>query len=176
MTDEELIKAMASGDRGAVADLYRRHGPWIAARLAGSTSSPELAEEALQDTFVVAWRSAAKYRGEGTVAAWLWGIARRRLVSLARREHHAVLRLWEPDLDTTELTASANDEAARVRQAATKLPPEQRRAIEAVFFDDRPIREVAAEEGVAEGTIKSRLFRARLRQRGPRCRRQRSGA
>jgi RNA polymerase sigma-70 factor (ECF subfamily) len=75
------------------------------------------------------------------------------------------LRLWEPDLDTTELTASANDEAARVRQAATKLPPEQRRAIEAVFFDDRPIREVAAEEGVAEGTIKSRLFRARLRLR-----------
>ncbi len=64
MTDEELIKAMASGDRGAVADLYRRHGPWIAARLAGSTSSPELAEEALQDTFVVAWRSAAKYRAK----------------------------------------------------------------------------------------------------------------
>jgi RNA polymerase sigma-70 factor (ECF subfamily) len=165
MTDEELIKAMTSGDRDALAVLYRRHGPWIAARLAGSTSSRDLAEEALQDTFVVAWRSAAKYRGEGTVAAWLWGIARRRLVSLARREHRVLPLLWEPDLDTTELTSEANDEANRVRQAASNLPPDQRRAVEAVFFDGRPIKSVAAEEGVAEGTIKSRLFRARLRLR-----------
>jgi RNA polymerase sigma-70 factor (ECF subfamily) len=165
MTDEELIKAMASGDREALAILYRRHGPWIAARLAGSISSRDLAEEALQDTFVAAWRSAPKYRGEGTVAAWLWGIARRRLVSLARREHRAFTRLWEPELDTTELTSEANYEANRVRQAAGRLPPDQRRAIEAVFFDGRPVREVATEEGVAEGTIKSRLFRARLRLR-----------
>jgi RNA polymerase sigma-70 factor (ECF subfamily) len=164
-TDEELIKAMASGDREALAILYRRHGPWIAARLAGSTSSRDLAEEALQDAFVVAWRSAAKYRGEGAVAAWLWGIARRRLVSLARRQHRALPPLWEPDLDTTELTSQENDEASRVRQATRSLPPDQRRAIEAVFFDGRPLKAVAAEEGVAEGTIKSRLFRARLRLR-----------
>ena len=90
MTDEELIKAMASGDREVLAILYRRHGPWIAARLAGSTSSRDLAEEALQDTFIAAWRSATKYRGEGAVAAWLWGIARRRVVSLARRQHRAL--------------------------------------------------------------------------------------
>lgn len=165
MTDEELIKAMASGDREALAILYRRHGPWIAARLAGSTSSHDLAEEALQDTFIAAWRSATKYRGEGAVAAWLWGIARRRVVSLARRQHRALPPLWEPDLDTTELTSQANDEANRVRQAARSLPPDQRRAIEAVFFDGRPLKDVAAEEGVAEGTIKSRLFRARLRLR-----------
>jgi RNA polymerase sigma-70 factor (ECF subfamily) len=165
MTDEELIKAMASGDRDALAVLYRRHGPWIAARLAGSTSSRELAEEALQDTFVVAWRSAAKYRAEGTVAAWLWGIARRRLVSLSRRERRVLPLSWEPDLDTTELASEANDEANRVRQAARRLPPNQRRAVEAVFFDGRPLKAVAAEEGVAEGTIKSRLFRARLRLR-----------
>jgi RNA polymerase sigma-70 factor (ECF subfamily) len=73
--------------------------------------------------------------------------------------------LWEPELDTTELTSEANYEANRVRQAAGRLPPDQRRAIEAVFFDGRPVREVATEEGVAEGTIKSRLFRARLRLR-----------
>ncbi len=84
-TDEELIAAMAAGDRVALERLYRRHAPWIAGRLSTLTSSRDLAEEALQDTFVSAWRGARHYRAEGPVGAWLWGIARRRLVSLARR-------------------------------------------------------------------------------------------
>ena len=45
-----------------------------------------LAEEALQDTFVAVWRSARGYHGTGDVPAWLWGIARRRLASLTRRQ------------------------------------------------------------------------------------------
>jgi DNA-directed RNA polymerase specialized sigma24 family protein len=45
----------------------------------------DLAEEALQDAFLVVWRKARTYRGGGQVAAWLWGIARRCLANLARR-------------------------------------------------------------------------------------------
>ena len=57
-SDDELIVAVATGDRRALELLYRRHAPWLAGRLAARTSSLDLAEEALQDTFVAVWRSA----------------------------------------------------------------------------------------------------------------------
>ena len=56
--DDQLVRAVAGGDRHALELLYRRHAPWLAGRLAARTSSRELAEEALQDTFLAAWRGA----------------------------------------------------------------------------------------------------------------------
>ncbi len=164
-TDEELIAAMAAGDRVALERLYRRHAPWIAGRLSTLTSSRDLAEEALQDTFVSAWRSARHYRGEGPVGAWLWGIARRRLVSLARRRSGALPTERDIEPPGPEEIAIAHEDAARVRLAVARLPVDQRAAIEAVVFEGRSVAEVAASLGVAEGTIKSRLHRARLRIR-----------
>src|SRR5215217_5889839 len=61
-TDDELVGAVAGGDRAALELLYRRHAPWLAGRLAARTSSRDLAEEALQDTFLAAWRSASAYK------------------------------------------------------------------------------------------------------------------
>jgi RNA polymerase sigma-70 factor (ECF subfamily) len=170
MTDEELLRAMATGDPDALSVLYRRHSPWIAARLRRSASSRDLAEEALQDTFVAAWRSAAKYRGEGEVAGWLWGIARRRLVSLARRhggQAGAALTDWDFEdsrAGPAEISL-ARDEARRLRAAVGRLPSDQRGAVEGVL-EGRSVNEVADETGVAAGTVKSRLHRARSRLRG----------
>ena len=92
-SDDELVAAVAAGHRRALELLYRRHAPWLAGRLAARTSSRDLAEEALQDTFLAAWRSASAYKGRGEVPAWLWGIARRRLASLARRQRPSGLSL-----------------------------------------------------------------------------------
>ncbi len=89
MTDEELVGEIAFGNEEALATLYHRHAGWLCGRLWTATQSRELAEEVLQDTFVAVWRSAASFRGDGEVGAWLWGIARRRLVSAARAENDA---------------------------------------------------------------------------------------
>jgi RNA polymerase sigma-70 factor (ECF subfamily) len=162
ITDEELISQMATGDRGALETLYHRHSPWMAGRLCSATSSRDLAEEALQDTFLAAWRSARSYRKEGDVAAWLWGIARRRLVSLSRKRTDFPVQLMAPDLPGVDEVVLSREEAARVREAVSHLPAEQRQAIESVVFEDRPLAEVARSLGVPIGTLKSRLHRARL--------------
>jgi hypothetical protein len=65
-TDDELVEAVAGGDRAALELLYRRHAPWLAGRLAARTSSVELAEEALQDTFLAVWRSARPWPARST--------------------------------------------------------------------------------------------------------------
>jgi RNA polymerase sigma-70 factor (ECF subfamily) len=168
--DDELVRAVAAGDRRALELLYRRHAPWLAGRLAARTSSRDLAEEALQDTFVAVWRSARAYHGRGEVPAWLWGIARRRLASLARRQPTGVLSL-EAAAEPTDLAATpeeaalGRDASTRIRLAISHLPTEQRAAITAVVYQGKSIQAAARAAAVPEGTLKSRLHRARLHLR-----------
>ena len=163
----ELVAAVAAGDRVALELLYRRHAPWLAGRLAAMTSSRELAEEAHQDTFLAAWRGARAYHGSGEVPAWLWGIARRRLASLARRQPHGSLSLEAAGervdpASGPEEAALGRDASARIRRALAHLPDEQRAAITAVVYQGQSIEQAALAARVAEGTIKSRLHRARV--------------
>ncbi len=161
-TDEELIAAMTDGDRGALELLYRRHAPWLAGRLARATSSRDLAEEALQDCFVAAWRKPGSYRGEGDVGAWLWAIARRRLASLARKRVDVPAPLTDDSAaEAADHQALANLDAARVRAAVDRLPSDQRDLVERVVFGGQRLVDVARCLGVPMGTLKSRLHRAR---------------
>ena len=68
---------MAGGDEDALRRLYERHAAWLAARLSRRCADRDAVADALQDTFVAAWKGAGKFRGDGEVPAWLWGIARR---------------------------------------------------------------------------------------------------
>jgi RNA polymerase sigma-70 factor, ECF subfamily len=168
--DDDLVAAVAAGDRQALELLYRRHAPWLAGRLAVRTSSRELAEEALQDTFLAAWRGARGYHATGEVPAWLWGIARRRLASLARRQPRGVLPLDIAGERTDsaagpEEATLGQDTSSRIRQAVGHLPADQRAAITAVVYQGQTITQAALAAKVAEGTIKSRLHRARLHLR-----------
>jgi RNA polymerase sigma-70 factor, ECF subfamily len=156
--DDELVRAVAGGDRRALELLYRRHAPWLAGRLAARTSSRELAEEALQDTFLAAWRGAHAYHGSGEVSAWLWGIARRRGGSLS-------LEVAGERVDPAtgpEEAVLGRDASTRIRLAVDHLPAEQRAAITAVVYEGQSIQQAALAAKVAEGTVKSRLHRARL--------------
>jgi RNA polymerase sigma-70 factor, ECF subfamily len=165
--DDELVAAVAAGDRQALELLYRRHAPWLAGRLAARTTSRELAEEALQDAFLAAWRGARGYHGTGEVPAWLWGIARRRLASLARRQPHGGLSLdaageRADQAAGPEEAALGRDASDRIRLAVAHLPDDQRAAITAVVYQGQTIEQAALAAAVPEGTIKSRLHRARL--------------
>ena len=168
--DDALVRAVAGGDRPRLELLYRRHAPWLAGRLAARTSSRDLAEEALQDTFVAVWRSARSYHGTGEVPAWVWGIARRRLASLARRQRPGILSLdavaeRADSAATPEEAALGRDASTRIRLAISHLPAEQRAAITAVVYDGKSIQAAAQAAAVPEGTLKSRLHRARLHLR-----------
>lgn len=161
-TDEELIAAMTAGDRGALELLYRRHAPWLGGRLARATSSRDLAEEALQDCFLAAWRNPGSFRGEGDVGAWLWAIARRRLASLARKRVDVPAPVTDDERsEAADDQALANLDAARIRAAVERLPSDQRDLVERVVFGGQRLVDVAGCLGVPIGTLKSRLHRAR---------------
>ena len=82
--DERLLAAVAERDLGAFRTLYERHAGWLAIRLARRCNDRDLVADAIQDTFVAIWQKPRGFRGDGDIAAWLWGIAIRRLVSRLR--------------------------------------------------------------------------------------------
>jgi RNA polymerase sigma-70 factor (ECF subfamily) len=165
--DAALLRGVARGDEKALAALYDRHAGWLMVRLTRRCALPDVVDHAVQDTFLALWREPGAYRGDGDVAAFIWGIGVRRLIDSVRRENGVRRRLpWRAA--QPQVMVSAEDqvlvgiEHGRLGQALAALSPELRGAIEATVLDGLTCAEAAALLGVAEGTIKSRCHRARL--------------
>ncbi|MEU7743323.1 sigma factor [Nonomuraea sp. NPDC049158] len=70
-TDAELIAAIAAESVTALRLLHRRHAPWLRTRLARRCADPDAVDDALQDTFLAVWKSAARRRGRrGGTRRW----------------------------------------------------------------------------------------------------------
>lgn len=165
--DATLLRAVADGSTGALETLYRRHAPWLTLRLQRRCSDPAVVDDVLQDTFVAVWRGASRWKGSGEPAAWLWGIAVRRLVDAFRRrppaehpidEYAAGLGLVESAEDRVLLGVEHGDLAG----ALARLSPELRAVVQATVLDGLTTREAAHLLGVPAGTVKTRMMRARL--------------
>lgn len=169
-TDTELVRAMSAADSEALRTLYERHGAWIAARLTRRCGDRDAVADALQDTFVAAWNGAKGFRGEGEVPAWLWGIAVRRLVSRLRVRGHSVL-LGPALLDNEAVDVAAEEqllltlEYADMGRALARISPELRVVLQATVLDGLTTKEAAQLLHIPQGTVKTRLMRARAKLR-----------
>ena len=163
-SDQELLAEVADGSTAALEELYRRHASWLSIRLSRRCADPAVVDEALQDTFVAVWRTAGKYRGQGEPAAWLWGIAVRRLVDGLRRRPAPAYLVDEQDLGVVE---SAEDrvllgvEHGDLAGALDRLSPELRAVVQATVLDGLTTREAGRLLGLRPGTVKTRMMRAR---------------
>jgi RNA polymerase sigma factor (sigma-70 family) len=170
-TDSELLRNIAAGDEAALRVLYERHAGWLLLRLTRRCGNAELVSGALQDTFVAVWQSAGRWRGEGEVAAWLWGISIRRLIS-ALRGRPADDPIGDDLLaSATPLVQSAEEELllgveyGDLGRALRSLSPELRATVQATVIDGLTTKEAAKLLGVPQGTVKSRLRVAKVQLR-----------
>src|SRR5690348_850941 len=146
VSDAALVAAVANGDTGALRELYERHGAWLHARLLRRCNDREVVLDVVQDTFVTLWKDARKWRGDGDVAGWLWGIAFRRMVSRLRQRKDLLL---VPDWDAPALgrAPAAEDqvllgvEYGDLAGAMRRLSPEFRSVVQAVVLDGLTTRE-----------------------------------
>jgi RNA polymerase sigma-70 factor (ECF subfamily) len=175
--DESLVRAVADGDEEALRILFGRHAPWLYLRLARRCADPGVVEEAVQDTFVAVWRKPSAYRGSGDVAAWLWGIALRRMVDRLRRPSRLAQRLRALSPESTGDRSASNEPSAEeqvllgvqfgdLAGALNRLSPELRAVLQATVLDGLSTREAARLLGIPQGTVKTRLMRARAQLRG----------
>lgn len=169
-TDDDLLRATATGDRQAFEAYYRRNAPWLEIRLRRRCGDADIAADVVQETFLAVWRAAASYRGSGQSGGWLWSIATRRLIDAHRRRVARATVVGEPTEDvapvpSAEETALASTYDARLATALAGLAPELRAVLQATVLDGLSTREASVLLDMPEGTVKSRAARARRQLR-----------
>ncbi len=166
--DQALIARIARGDRAALDALYRVHAGWLTARLQRRCAQAELVDSALQDTFVAVWKGAKKYKRKGEVGAWLWGIAVRRLIDQTRKRRPTPVERLP---NRHQPTDSAEDELLGMGlhgdfgAAFAALEPDLQAVLIATAVDGLSTKEAGHLLGIPQGTVKTRLMRARDQMR-----------
>jgi RNA polymerase sigma-70 factor (ECF subfamily) len=168
--DRETRARFRAGDGNAVRTVYREYGRLVYAVAYRVVGDSGLAEEAVQQCFVKAWRAAVSLDPEREMAPWLVAIARRVAIDIRRREALRVATALDEVAPGDPALAVGGTEAAdaiydtwEVRRAVAELPPDEQEVVRLAHFEELTHPEIAERLGVAVGTVKSRSFRAHRR-------------
>jgi RNA polymerase sigma-70 factor (ECF subfamily) len=146
-----------SGERD-VREAYAAHAKELYGFAMRSLDDAGLAEEAVQETFLRAWRAGDRFDPQiGSLRTWLFAILRNVVIDLSRA------RAARPALSSTQVEPSVEpiDQALlawQVEEAMRRIGEEHRRILVETHYRGRPYAEVAAELGIPEGTVKSRVY------------------
>jgi len=162
---ENLGERFAAGEPGALEAVFRAYGGPVNTVAMSILRDRELAAEAVQQTFVKAWRAAGSFDPRRELAPWLYSIARRTSLDVMRFEGSPTRSGHEPEVEGSvrEVGFEPTWEAWEIRRALESLPAEEREVIRLTHFLGHSHREVAELTGVAVGTVKSRSHRAHRR-------------
>ena len=166
----DLVGRCQAGDVDAFETLYRQHASRIytlACRMAGS---PEDGEDLLQEIFLQAHRKLGSFKGDASIGTWLYRLALNHCLDFVRSRQAKMNKLTETlDADTSfEPLARRETPIARIDldRAVERLPEGCREAFVLHDVEGFDHKEVAALLGIAEGTSKSQVFKARMKLRG----------
>jgi RNA polymerase sigma-70 factor, ECF subfamily len=161
-SDAELLAAHVAGDRHAFGELFHRHQRQLHRLARLTTRTREDAEDALQDAMLSAHRGAGAFRHDAAVGSWLHRIVVNACLDRLRRTKARPTTPLEDIYPVADRTAQV-ETAIVVQRALMRLPIEQRAAVVAVDMQGYSVADTAVLLGVAEGTVKSRCSRARVR-------------
>ncbi|SET67386.1 RNA polymerase sigma factor [Paenibacillus sp. NFR01] len=167
MQSEELPYVMAAAFTAApsLREMMEDYGPDVWNYAFFLTRSREMADDISQEVFLKAYRSIGKYRGESSLKTWLLTITRN--TSFSARRNSFWKRFAPLGDHQTQQTASAEHEAMgnaytnRIWELIMSLPDKHREVLVLDLHHGFSIAETAKLLGIAEGTVKSRLSRAR---------------
>lgn len=170
MTDTEMMARIAGGDAHVFEQFYDRHASLLYAVLLKMLGDQHRAEEALQETFSQAWRTAESFDGtRGSAIAWLIQIGRSRALDRIRAENLRTERESEAAVEERVFSgsrrqvtgfqhASMLESQDAVRRALSEIPEEQRKPIELAFYRGMTQREIATALDQPLGTVKTRIL------------------
>jgi RNA polymerase sigma-70 factor (ECF subfamily) len=141
-----------------VREAYAAHSGELYGFAVRSLGDAGLAEEAVQETFVRAWRAGERFDPKiGSLRTWLFAILRNVVIDLGRAR--AVRpRVAEGGIEPSVEPLEQALLSWQVEEAMRRIGDEHRRVIVETYYRGRPYAEVAEELGVPEGTIKSRVY------------------
>src|SRR6476620_9678034 len=168
-TDAELVARCQAGEPEAFETLYHQHAARIyslACRMAGSTDD---GEDLLQEIFLQAYRKLGSFKGDAALGTWLYRLALNHCLDYVRSRQAKMNKLTETlDAETSfEPVAPRDTPIARMdlERALERLPEGCREAFVLHDVEGFDHKEVADLLGIAEGTSKSQVFKARAKLR-----------
>ena len=177
MTEQELVARAKGGDTDAFAQLVEENQNRIYSLALRMVGNPEDAADLAQEAFLSAWRGLERFHGEAAFSTWLYRLTSNACIDFLRREKRkraagGVLSLDDTEegatLDLPDYDADPHQhlERSEVRQAIADglagLSPEHRRVLALREISGLSYAEIADLLGLEEGTVKSRISRARL--------------
>ena len=165
--DDGLVERARRGDVDAFEQLYRMHAGRVYALCLRLAADPVVARELTQDTFVKAWEALPRFRADASLTTWLHRIAVNALLERRRGEKRRSARVsLADDEDAAEMivgVVAAPDVATAIdlERAVGGLPPGVRRAFVLHDVEGYTHEEIAAMTGLAAGTLRAQLHRAR---------------
>jgi RNA polymerase sigma-70 factor, ECF subfamily len=168
-SNPSTVNGQGPAEAGAFEDLYRQQASRIyslACRIAGS---PEDGEDLLQEIFLQAYRKLDSFKGDAAIGTWLYRLAVNHCLDYVRSRQAKMKKLTDSlDVETAaEPAARRETPIARLDldRALERLPDGCREAFVLHDVEGLDHKEVAALLGIAEGTSKSQVFKARLKLR-----------
>ncbi len=162
--DLTLLQQTAQGEMTAFERLYARHSTAVFNYLRRLVRREEIAEELLQEVFVVVWQKAPLFEARSSVKTWIFRIAHNKAVSWlrSRREHQSLSHITRREerrvsggQEPPSLDALAEVDA--LRRALVHLSPKHRAVIELAFGQQMTYKEIAIVLNCPVGTVKSRM-------------------
>ena len=162
MDQHGLVERARRGDREAFAELARASGTRLDATARLILRDPDLAQDAVQETLIRAWRGLPGLRDPGAFDRWLHTLVAHACLELIRKRKRRVIEVeLAPADDASTLDASALiADRDQLERALARLEPEVRAVVVLYFYLDLPLARIADVLGVPVGTVKSRLHRS----------------
>ncbi len=163
LADEIQLSRRAQVDAEAFAELYRRHVTRVYRYHMAHTGNVKDAEDLTSQTFMAALEGIRSFRGSGSFAAWLMGIASRKRALFFRGSRpevplEAALHIPSPDLPTDK-AVSQRLETNHILMALKRLSPERAEALSLCYFGGLNAAEAGRVLGKSEGAVKMLLSR-----------------
>src|SRR5215469_1796639 len=155
-----LLERFATGDLDAFETLFRQFQGRVYAWIVRIVRDPGAAEDLTVETFWRIYRARARFDAQADFAAWAYRIATNLALSYLRScPRETELGPEKPEGDT--LDPGLQQEAReQIRRAFQRLPAKLQLVATMALIEERPYQEIAGTLGIAQGTVKSRVFRA----------------
>ena len=167
LSDRECVALSQRGDHGAFGTLVRRYQDRVYRFILRMVGSRDDALELTQEAFIKAWEALPGWQPEAEFRTWLFRIASNTATDTLRRRRVVQFVALDEDYDVPgdgldpEAQLQARQRLQALEAALNRLPQEQREIVLLREMEDMSYSEIGATLGIGEGTVKSRLARAR---------------
>ncbi|HKK11853.1 MAG TPA: sigma-70 family RNA polymerase sigma factor [Flavobacteriaceae bacterium] len=158
--EQNIVQLLQKGDKNALNLLYQNYSDSLYGVILKVTNNEELAQDALQETFVKVWKNSKKYDSKkAKLFTWLYRIAKNTAIDKLRSFNNRFEKEVQIDKSNVYIlpTSNLNQDVLDLREHVSRLEDKYQIVLKALFFEGMTQQEASEELDIPLGTIKSRL-------------------